>query len=274
MIRLTVGLHGFEFFIGSLFDSFYRNVLVRCELSENQFRRIIGLLDPTLFVIFHPSSGSIAKQLTAYESMGYFMQFRLAIIDFLDKNALLLPIHYVLQLVVVFFILVAFLALFASFFSNNKEELQADVDYSVSTISAEAEKELFAVDDVTGLFVLMFFIFAVYFGILSLAVELTYAEFLVLLAALPVTMFFMLLMPFNLIYDFGLLFVAYLRGVANTSSFFFELVYDYIGVAAFITRLAVQFVRLGLMFIVYCMMHDAVMLQAVSMRAQVYGDSF
>jgi hypothetical protein len=71
-------------------------------------------------------------------------------------------------------------------------------------------------------------------------------------------------MPVNLLFDFGLLFVLYLRGSSNTSSFLAELGYDYIGIIAFFTRLVVQFVRLVLMFVVYCMMHDTVMLQEVS----------
>lgn len=274
MIRLAAGLHGFEFFISSLFDSYLKDILLRCELSENQFRRIIGLLDPTMFILFHPSSGPLSRHLAAYEGMGNFAKLKLAIIDFIDKNSLLLPLHYTFQLLLVMFLLLLFLAIFASFFSNNKSELQADVDYSISNMSAEAEKELFSIDDGTCLFLLLFFVFAAYFGFFAIVLDIEYAEFLTFFASLPLVIFVLLLMPINLVFDFGLLFVAYLRGVANTSSFFFELLYDYIGVAAFFTRLAVQFVRLVLMFIVYCMMHDAVILQAIPMRCQVSGDSF
>ena len=71
-------------------------------------------------------------------------------------------------------------------------------------------------------------------------------------------------MPLNLLYDFGLLFPLYLRGSSNTSSFFAELVYDLIGIIAFFTRLVVQFVRIILMVVVYCMMHDMVILQEIS----------
>jgi hypothetical protein len=86
--------------------------------------------------------------------------------------------------------------------------------------------------------------------------------------------YFIVLIPFNLLYDFGFFFVAYLRGASNTSSLFFEFVYDYIGVIAFFTRLLVQFVRLILMFVVYCMMHDTVMLQVYSQQNFLINDNF
>lgn len=274
MIRLAVSLHGFEFFVSSLLDGFLREFICKLELTEDQFRRVLGLLDPTLFIIFHPSSGSIAQHLTAQSSMGYFSKFQLSIVDFIERNSLLLPLHYGLQLFIASFFILLFIAFFVSFFSNNKEEFQADIDYSVANMSAEAEKELFSVDDATCLFLLLFFVFASYFGFFAIVLDTAYVEFLVFFAALPIVVVVLLLMPCNLVFDFGLLFVAYLRGVANTSSFFFELVYDYIGIAAFFTRLAVQFVRLVLMFVVYCMMHDTVVLQVIPLRSQVFGDSF
>lgn len=266
MIRLTFGLHGFEIFVSSIFDNYLKDFLVKLELTEDQFRRMIGLIDPTMFSLFHPDSAHISKNLNANFVLANFTKLQLALLDFVQKNSLIIPIHYGLQLMTVFLILLVFVVFFCSFFSNNKEELQADVDYSVSNMSAEAEKELFAIDDATCLFLLLFFVFASYFGFFALVVDINYVEFLTFFSSIPFVVGILLLMPCNLIFDFGLLFVAYLRGVANTSSFFFELVYDYIGIAAFFTRLAVQFVRLILMFVVYCMMHDTVVLFTTPMR--------
>ena len=274
MIRLTFGLYGFEFFINSIFDSFLKDLILKLELTEDQFRRAIGLIDPTMFALYHPGSGHISKNLNANFILRNFTKFQLSIIDFIEKNSLIVPLHYCFQLLIIFFFLFIFFIFFCSFFSNNKEEFQADIDYSIANMSAEAEKELFAIDDATCLFLLLFFVFASYFGFFAVVVDASYVEFLTFFAAIPFVVLVLLLMPCNLIFDFGLLFVAYLRGVANTSSFFFELIYDYIGIAAFFTRLAVQFVRLILMFVVYCMMHDTVVLFTIPMRASVFGDSF
>lgn len=274
MMRWTVSLHGFEFVISSLFDNFLRDILLKCELSEDNFRRLIGLIDPTMFAVFHPDSIHISKSVNSGFAISSFIKFQLAVLDYIEKNSLLVPLNYSLQLMLSFFILCIFVIFFCSFFSNNKEEAQSDADYSVSSLSAEAEKELFSIDDVTCLFLLLFFVFAAYFGFFAMVVNIHYVEFLTFFAAIPFVVGVLLLMPCNLIFDFGLLFVAYLRGVANTSSFFFELIYDYIGIAAFFTRLAVQFVRLILMFVVYCMMHDTVVLFTIPMRSWVFGDSF
>jgi hypothetical protein len=82
-----------------------------------------------------------------------------------------------------------------------------------------------------------------------------------------------------LLFDFGLFFLLYLRGVATTKVLLFELAYDYIGVVAFFTRLLVQFVRLILMFVVYFMMHEAVMFYQVGrgfapFSGSTYNDVF
>jgi len=274
MLRLAVSIHGFELFVGSLLDFFFKNIIVKMEISENSFRKFLGLLDPNMCMLFYPNVSFVSSQVESSFFLSNFSKFQLAAIDFVEKNSILIPLHYCLQLLVVFIFLLVFLIFFLSFFSLNKEEFMSDVEYSAANLSSEAEKELFSIDDATCLFLLLFFVFASYFGFFAVVVDMNYVEFLTFFAALPFVALTLLLMPCNLIFDFGLLFVAYLRGVANTSSFFFELVYDYIGIAAFFTRLAVQFVRLILMFVVYCMMHDTVVLQVIPMRSQVYGDSF
>jgi hypothetical protein len=69
-------------------------------------------------------------------------------------------------------------------------------------------------------------------------------------------------MPTYLLYDFGILYVAYLRGTGASSMFSFELVYDYIAVTVFYTRLLVQSVRIILMIFVYTSLYDLVLFNA------------
>jgi len=63
-------------------------------------------------------------------------------------------------------------------------------------------------------------------------------------------------MPTLLIYDFGLYFLVYLRGAGTTSLFLFELMYDYIAVMVFYTRIVVQNIRLLLMFFTVISLYD------------------
>jgi hypothetical protein len=65
--------------------------------------------------------------------------------------------------------------------------------------------------------------------------------------------------PTFLAYDLGIYFLVYLRGVAASSTLFVELVFDYIAVVIFYTRILVQGVRLVLMIFTYASMHDLVL---------------
>ena len=155
-----------------------------------------------------------------------------------------------------------------------KEEWAADVEYAISNTTVEAEKEIFAADDAVYLMLGFLFVFGAYFGFLALSQTTSISEASFFFWALPLIVVSLIFIPLNLLGDFGLLFLLYLRGASNTASFFFELAYDYIGVVAFFTRLVVQFVRLILMFVVYTMMHDTVLLQQVSHWFLPAGDSF
>lgn len=163
---------------------------------------------------------------------------------------------------------------FAFYNAVAKEEWAADVEQAISNTTVEAEKEIFAADDAVYLFLGFIFIFGAYFGFLALSGTTNASEATFFFWALPLVVASLIFIPINLLSDFGLLFLLYLRGASNTASFFFELAYDYIGVVAFFTRLVVQFVRLILMFVVYSMMHDTVMLQLVAHWFLPAGDSF
>jgi hypothetical protein len=77
---------------------------------------------------------------------------------------------------------------------------------------------------------------------------------------LPGLFFLIIFVPINLIYDFGGLFLAYLRGVGATPLILYELMFDYIAVLIFGVRILVQGVRIILMIFTYASMHDLVML--------------
>jgi hypothetical protein len=76
-----------------------------------------------------------------------------------------------------------------------------------------------------------------------------------------------------LLYDFGIFFLAYLRGVGPSSVLIFELVFDYIAFMAFYIRLCVQGVRLILMTFVYVSLHDLILLSPVNSELFVGNES-
>jgi len=71
--------------------------------------------------------------------------------------------------------------------------------------------------------------------------------------------FVIILMPTVLLSDFGLYFLVYLKGSCASSILICELVFDYIAVCVFYTRLVVQGVRLVLMIATYIGLNDVIL---------------
>jgi hypothetical protein len=168
---------------------------------------------------------------------------------------------------------------FTSFGVGSKSEWSTDVEHVVSSLSAEAEKELFSIDDSLYLICSLCVLAGAYFGAMSIGAIAQQYDTPLFLIALPTLAFSMLGIPVNLLFDFGGFFLLYLRGAAASKSVLFELALDYVAVMAFFTRLVVQFVRLAIMFVVYFMMHEGVMVYQVGQNfipfsGSLYADTF
>lgn len=266
---------GFELFLSNVYDNHIKDILFLIDINENTLRKYAASLDYTLFSIYHPEFGYYSRIDNASFFVNFSSSFYFFIYDNIKSFSLDIPVCIALQLGFLVFFILFFISFFFSFFNNsNKEEWAADTDYAVSNLAVEAEKEIFSADDAVYLFLSLLFLFGAYFGFLFLGLATYVNDASFFFWALPVFAGCLIFMPLNLLFDFGLLFVLYLRGSSNTSSFLAELGYDYIGIIAFFTRLVVQFVRLVLMFVVYCMMHDTVLLQEVSHWFLPVGDNF
>lgn len=168
------------------------------------------------------------------------------------------PAHIVFKAITFSYLILMSICLLMPTAYLAQKDSALNIEYNTVTLFAECEKELFSVEDLLYLFLLFGFLVLSYFGFLFLFMSVEYSEILFLLFAAPIIVFSLILIPLNLIFDFGLTFIMYLRGASTSSSICLELIYDYIGVIAFFTRLIVQFIRIILMFIVFFMMHKAV----------------
>jgi hypothetical protein len=115
-----------------------------------------------------------------------------------------------------------------------------------------------SLDDILLCILLIVYIFGWYFyvhcwSLLSVTPELLSVFFLLI-----VTYYVIFSIPVYLSYDFGIFFLAYLRGVGPSAVLISELLFDYIAFIAFFNRLLVQGVRLVLMFFTYFSMHDLI----------------
>jgi hypothetical protein len=89
----------------------------------------------------------------------------------------------------------------------------------------------------------------------------------------PGLYYVILCIPSFLAYDFGIFFLAYLRGVGAAPILIFELMYDYIAFVSFYIRLVVQGVRLVLMIFTYGGMHDVILFFNIDQKLIVGNDS-
>ena len=81
-------------------------------------------------------------------------------------------------------------------------------------------------------------------------------------------------MPTAILYDCGIYFVTYLRGVGKTYVITVETVFDYIQVLIFYTRIMVQGVRLVMMLGVFAGCHEFVMFFSIPQKAFISSEYF
>lgn len=264
----------YELFLSLILDNLFLNLNY---FSSHIFifnKQYISILDQTLFVIYHPESIFLSKNSTLDLFLKNTSSFHFVFNDALAKYSVVTPIHFMLQIIFIFFIVAIFITFFFSFFSRNKEEWQDDINHSVSNLSVEAEKELGAIDDIVYLFCCALFIFTVYFGFFLNFFNVNLMENSFFVSLWPIFILVILFIPLNLLFDFGLFFLVYLRGSAKTSSIIFEWIYDWMGIIAFFTRIVVQFVRQILILVVYLIMHDTVVLQIIPSELFLMNDNF
>lgn len=168
--------------------------------------------------------------------------------------------HYIVVLLLLSFLFI----LYFSPYINSTHENTVDLDFSATSLLIEAEKEISSIDDIILFSVTILYIFGWFFYLnifTFLSTRIYTASILILL---PFFFFTIIGIPSLLIYDFGLFFLVYLRGAGTTSLFLFELMYDYIAVMVFYTRIIVQNIRLLLMFFTVISLYDVFLFFNVS----------
>jgi hypothetical protein len=133
------------------------------------------------------------------------------------------------------------LALFFSFYNNiNTEEKSIDIDYLNSFVTVEAEKEITSIDDYLIVILTISFVFGFYFFTHAIFTIINQSSIMVVYYSLFIMFLFILGMPTFLLYDLGIYFLVYLKGVGKSSNCFIEVVYDYIACVVFYTRIFAQ----------------------------------
>jgi hypothetical protein len=148
------------------------------------------------------------------------------------------------------------------FYTNNKlnsSEASTDNEYISVWALTESEKELGSADDMVLMIIVVIYLFGWFFGSYFYFMLSRFPEFMVFMYAIPGIFYVVFSIPTYLLYDYGVYYGSYLRGASISSFFIYEFGYDIIMVCVFYIRLALQAIRLVLMFITCASYYDYIM---------------
>jgi hypothetical protein len=256
----SLQISGLQLFWSIMLDSYIFSNLFQFSLTDEWVRSYIASKDSALFVIYHPEVIFYKNQIINNYFFDFLTDINLSAIQYLDSQSLLTPIMLFPQLLFLGYVAFFFVAFYFSYYSSpSKEESTVDSDYLTASITVESEKEIGSIDDMLMPSVVLLYTFGWYFYLYCWNIISCLPEVILAFFFFPLLYYTIFNTPTFLLYDFGILFTAYLKGVAPSPTLVFELMYDYIAVIAFYVRVLTQGVRLILMFFTYALMHDFVL---------------
>ena len=258
---------GLQLFWSVILDTYIVTQLLQLNLTDEWVRSFISGKDTALFIIYHPEAIFFKNQILNNFFFDYLTDINFSAIQYLDSQSLLTPIMLLPQLLFISYIAFFFVAFFFSYYSSSsKEESTIDSDFLAASITVESEKEIGSLDDILMPSIVLIYTFGWYFYLYCWSILSSVPEIVLVFFFFPLLYYTICNTPTFLLYDFGILYNCYLRGIAPTPTLVFELMYDYIAVIAFYVRILTQGVRLALMFFTYAAMHDYVLYMDYSHR--------
>lgn len=253
----SLNLSSFQLFWSVILDSYIVNSLIQNYLTDEWFKSMLNSKEISLILINHPELILMQESISKDGYLNMFSEFILAIYELLDTESFLAPIVLLPQLLFITFACTILISFFFSYFTSSvKEENFIDSDYLITSASLESEKEIGSFDDIILALPIVIYIFGWYFYINCWSIACLMPEFVLTFYFFPCLYLIILGVPTFLVYDFGIVFISYLRGVGPSSTMFMEFIYDYIALIAFYVRILVQGVRLILMIFTYASLHD------------------
>lgn len=263
-----------QLFWSVILDNYVTSSLSQFSLTDEWVRGFISSKDSALFVIAHPEILFIKNQIINNFLFEFLTDINISAIQYLDSQSLLSPIMLFPQLIFLALMSFFFVAFFFSFYSSSsKEESTVDADYLSAGLTVESEKEIGSIDDILMPLIIFVYTFGWYFYLHMISLFSSLPELTIVFFFFPLLYYTIGNTPTFLLYDFGILYNCYLRGIAPTPTLLFELMYDYIAVISFYVRILTQGVRLALMFFTYAAMHDFVLYMDYSHRLITANES-
>ena len=249
-----------QLFWSLILDNYIVNNIIQLKFSDEWFRSFISGKESSLFTIHHPETIYFKNQINNTFFNNFLSDINISVLQYLDSQSILTPIMLFPQLLFICYMVFFFVSFYFSFYSSSsKEESTIDSDYLSASITVESEKEIGSLDDILMPIVIIIYTFGWYFYLYCWNLFCCVPEIVLVFFFFPLLYYTILNTPTFLLYDFGILYNCYLRGIAPTPTMLFELMYDYIAVIAFYVRILTQGVRLALMFFTYASMHDYIL---------------
>lgn len=234
--------------------------LFKFTITDEWFRSFLSTRETTLFVVYHPELIFVRSQIINNFFITYLSDMGISVYEYLESESYIGPVLLFPQLIFIGYVVLVGVSFYFSFYTSfSKEENTVDADFLANSMLVESEKEIGSADDLFMTILVFFYVFFWYFYIHFHTLCTNFPEISVMFILFPFMYFIILNTPMFLLYDFGIFFACYLRGVAPSSVLSLELMYDYIAVIAFFVRVLVQGVRLILMFFTYAGMHDVIL---------------
>ena len=271
----TFNVNNLQLLMATVLDQYLINTNLNLFYDDFWFKSFLSSKDTTLILTYHPELIFITSGLKNHLINEYSTNFFTVLLHNDMNEGFLSPVLFFLQFIIYIYIVSLLITFLFSFFSAaNTEENLIDHDFLINSLIIESEEEIASFDDMLIAGIIFFYIFSWYFYF-NFAFLLTWLpETMLVLYLFPGIYYIIIFIPTLLLYDFGLFFISYLRGVGASSVILFELVFDYIAFLAFYIRLSVQGVRLILMIFVYVSLHDLILYYSVNPRLFLGNDSF
>jgi hypothetical protein len=256
----TLQVSSLQLFWSVVLDNYVTGNLFQFNLTDEWVRSYMSGKDSALFVIYHPEVIFFKNQIYNNYLFEFLTDINISAIQYLDSQSLLSPIMLLPQLLFISYVGFFFVSFyFSSYSTPSKEESTIDSDYLSASITVESEKELGSIDDILMPSVILIYTFGWYFYTHCWTLISTMPETALFFFFLPLLYYTIANTPTYLLYDFGILYTCYLKGVVPTPNLIFELVFDYVSVICYYIRIMTQAVRLALMFVAYAGLHDFVL---------------
>jgi hypothetical protein len=265
----------FQLFNGVILDLYVNSNLLKLPFTDDWFKTVLSSKELSLIFVYHPELIFVKNELNQNFFYSFLSDLNFSIYNLIDSETFFSPVLLFPQFLFLVFLSVIFIIFYFSFFiSYTREENTIDVDYLVSNSTVEAEKEITSFDDMILAFIVLIYMFGWYFYIHCWSILSMMPELVLVFYLFPGLYYVIIGTPTFLIYDFGIFFLAYMKGTGNSSISAVEAVFDYIAVIIFYTRILVQSVRLVLMIFTYASMHDLVMLFSFSQKMFLGAETF